>query len=220
MKYFDHDTMAGGDDKIISLRLECGGAAVDAYWVILEQLYRDETPLVIFGNQHVTRSVCHRLATDAKTLETWILTMLEIGLLERAVENSDAIHSPRATENIRAYREKCETARQNGKKGGRKPTKKPKANQGGNQTLTDAETEGQANKRKEKKDIGSHKDYLISSNDAPVAAAASAAPNAPKKGQKTLCPMCELPVWKNTQTGTWFCDNCREDWPKGKVIVR
>lgn len=217
MKYFDHDTTAGGDDKIISLRLECGGAAVDAYWVILEQLYRDETPLDILGNQHVNRSVCHRLATDSETLKTWIFAMLEIGLLEKAVENDTSIHSPRATENIKAYRDKCETARQNGKKGGRKPTKKPKANQDGNQTLTDAETKGQANKRKEKKDIGSHKDYLISSYDAPVAAAASAAPNAPKK---TLCPLCELPVWKNTQTGKWYCENCREDYAKDKVIVR
>ena len=69
MEYFNHDSAAGGDDKIIALRLECGGAAVDAYWVVLEQIYRDETALDIFGNQHVLRSVCHRLATDAETLK-------------------------------------------------------------------------------------------------------------------------------------------------------
>ena len=50
MRYFDHDTTAGSDDKIMALRLAHGGAAVDAYWVLLEMMYQSETELVIFGN--------------------------------------------------------------------------------------------------------------------------------------------------------------------------
>lgn len=217
MKYFDHDTTASGDDKIVSLRLECGGDAVDAYWVILEQLYRDETPLDIFGNQHLTRSVCHRLVTDAKTLETYVLAMVEIGLLNFTDENKREIYSPRASKNIKAYTEKCETARQNGKKGGRKPKAKPNANQDGNQTLTDGETKAKANKRKEKKDIGTHKEYLISDKAPAVAAAAKAAPT---DERKPFCPMCDTPVWKNTQTGRYRCGTCFDEYDEGKAVWR
>ena len=202
MKYFDHDTAAGGDDKIIALRLECGGAAVDAYWAILEQLYRDETPLVFFGNRHVTRSVCHRLAVDEETLTTWVLTMLEIGLLERTVENPDAVHSQRATENISAYHQKAETARQNGKNGGRKPTAKPTANQRGNRGETNAETQGKANKRKENKGIDTHKGYQIP-NASGVAAAVETAPPYAQKD----CPNCGFTMFRNTQTGRLQCPN-------------
>lgn len=212
MEYFNHDTMAGGDDKIIALRLECGGAAVDAYWVILEQLYRDETPLVLLGNQHVTRSVCHRLATDEKTLETWISTMLEIGLLEIAVENSNAVHSPRATKNIEEYRKKAETARQNGKKGGRKPKEKPKANRRGNPDVTDAETQSQANKIKENKSIDTHKGYQILTATGVAAAVETAPPAAVSK-----CPLCDEKLFKNTQTGKLTCPCCGDTFAAEKA---
>ena len=43
MKYFDHDVEAYKDDKIVLLRRECGGAAIDAYWTLLELIYREET---------------------------------------------------------------------------------------------------------------------------------------------------------------------------------
>ena len=214
MEYFNHDTTAGGDDKIIALRLECGGAAVDAYWVILEQLYRDETPLVIFGNQHVTRSVCHRLATDSETLKTWILAMIEIGLLETTVENPDAIHSPRATENINAYKLKAETARQNGKKGGRKPKEKPSKNQSGNPSGTNAETKAKANKIKENKSIDTHKGYQILTTSGGAAAVKTAPPAA-----VSSCPLCDVPLFKNTQTGKWTCPHCGDTFTAEKVGV-
>ena len=51
MIYFDHDTGAMGDPKMTELCIECGPGAIAAYWCILEQIYRDETPLVLFGNQ-------------------------------------------------------------------------------------------------------------------------------------------------------------------------
>lgn len=218
MQYFDHDTTAGSDDKIIALRLECGGAAVDAYWTILEQIYRDETELVLFGNRLGLRSLSHRLATDEKTLETWLSTMFEIDLLQRSVDNPNAVTSERAMRNIAAYQEKRETARQNGKKGGRKPTQKPNPNQDTNQTLTDAETKRKANKRKEKKDIGLHKVNQISVTPEPVAAAAKAAPNSAKLVPH--CPSCGVKAFRNTQTGKYDCPNCFDSWQAEAVVWR
>lgn len=212
MEYFNHDSAAGGDDKIIALRLECGGAAVDAYWVVLEQIYRDETALDIFGNQHVLRSVCHRLATDAETLKKWISTMLEIGLLENDAENSAAVVSRRAMENINAYRQKAETARQNGKKGGRKPKEKPSGNQKGNRTLTNAETDAKANKNKIK-GIDLHKVNQIPNAKSAASAADAATLSAP------VCPLCGARLFRNTQTGKWDCPGCCETYPADRFAA-
>lgn len=212
MEYFNHDTTAGGDDKIIALRLEDGGAAVDAFWCILEQIYRDETALDIFGNQHVLRSVSHRLAVDSETLKKWISTMLEIGLLETDENDPNKITSARAMSNINAYKAKSETARQNGKKGGRKPKEKANANQSGNRTLTDAKTQGKANKNKIK-DIGLHKVNLISVGEN-GASAANAAPFS-----QPLCPFCSGKLFKNSQTGKWSCGNCCETFDADKVCA-
>lgn len=160
MRYFDHDTTAGSDDKIMALRLAHGGAAVDAYWVLLEMMYQSETELVIFGNQLKTKSVCYRLCTDENTLKSWIETMIEVGLFEVAEEETGAIVSRRAMSNIEAYSKKRETARQNGKSGGRKPTAKPKKNQVG----SDQETDSVAYKRKEKKE----KENKIKERESPL----------------------------------------------------
>lgn len=46
MLYFSHDTKASVDEKIMQLRLEFGGAAVDAYWYLVERIYEKETKLV------------------------------------------------------------------------------------------------------------------------------------------------------------------------------
>ena len=133
MRYFDHDTTAHKDELIQALRLECGGAAVDAYWAIVECIYRDETDLVLGANRPETKSVTHWLCTDYVTLESYIEAMGEVGLLTVA-ENEDGsytLHSERASENIAAYQQRSKTARQNGKKGGRKPN--------ANQWLTETE---------------------------------------------------------------------------------
>lgn len=204
MQYFDHSSTAGSDDKIIALRLECGGAAVDAYWVVLEQIYRDETELDIFGNQHVKRSVCHRLNIDEKTLETWISSMLEIGLLFRTGENGESVMSQRAEENITAYKQRCETARQNGKKGGRKPTRKPTAKPNGNQTLTDAETDRETNKTKQNKGIG-----LDELNQIPTASdGADAEGSAPTAAKAPQCPQCGGPLRLDAKRGEFSCAAC------------
>lgn len=196
MQYFEHSSTASSDDKIIALRLEHGGAAVDAYWVIIEHIYREESELVFFGNRYANLSLCHRLNTTPDALETWIASMLDIGLLERDVENPNALVSVRAMENIAAYREKCETARQNGKKGGRKPTQKPDASQ----TLSD----GLANKLKQ------NKTKQINKEEPRIATAVEAAPL-----QRELvphCPLCDVKLFKNTQTGKLDCPNCFDNF--------
>lgn len=219
MEYFNHDTTAGGDDKIIALRLECGGAAVDAYWVILEQIYRDETELDFFGNQHLTRSVCHRLATDEKTLKTWISSMLEIGLLESNEKNGGAVYSERAFSNIQAYKLKVETARQNGKKGGRKPTKKPKENQSQNRKETDAKTDVKANKIKENKDFGLHKVNQKSFTES-AATAASAASLSDEKQAAPHCPMCDSLLRFDARKSTWNCYGCNDTFDHERINWR
>ena len=51
MQYFDHSTAATSDSKITELCIEHGPGAVAAFWVVVEQIYRDETSLVLFDNQ-------------------------------------------------------------------------------------------------------------------------------------------------------------------------
>ena len=204
MLYFDHDTAAMGDPKLSELCIEHGPGAVAAYWVALEQIYREETPLVVFGNQggnrSLTKVVGHWLCTDAETLETWFSTMVDIGLFERDADNPDAIMSARAAKNIQAYREKRETARQNGKKGGRKPTGKPSRNRKGTESVSDGKPNAKLIKGKEKV-LVTHKG--LPNTDAPcVAAAAEAAPPA-------ACPKCGSPLVSTPCSSTgWWCDEC------------
>ena len=159
MLYFDHDTSAADDDKIVVLRDEHGGAAVDAYWTVLERIYRDETDLVFGKNQVQTKALTRRLGLGFDELQTYISAFFDIGLLEDVATDEQrsegicVLHSKRASDNIAAYNERKETARRNGSKGGRKPkanriltksvsNRKPTANQ----DLTQPKT----NKRKEK----------------------------------------------------------------------
>ena len=132
MIYFDHDTGAMSDPKMTELCIECGPGAIAAYWCIIEQIYRDESPLVLFanqdGNRTLTKVVSHWLCIDSETLESWVSEMLGIGLLETDENNPNAVTSKRAMANIEAYKAKQETARQNGKKGGRKTQPKPNKN--------------------------------------------------------------------------------------------
>lgn len=219
MLYFEHDTGAMNDPKLAQLCIEEGAGAVAAYWVILEQIYRNETGLVVFenqaGNRPLTKVVSHWLSVDTETLEKWISAMLEIGLLETDVENPGAVTSRRAMENVQAYKDKRETARQNGKRGGRKPSRKPKQNQAGNQGQNQGETEPLANKRKEK-GLGFDKQNL-NLNACSVAAAADAAPQQAAKPRNPPCPLCGGKLFRNPQTGKWDCSTCFEAFDDAKV---
>ena len=220
MLYFDHDTSAASDTKLSQLCIEHGCGAVAAYWVILEQIYRDETSLVLFenqaGNRPVTKVVSHWLNVSDSQLLEWVETMLDLGLFHNDVENPGAVISDRAIENIAAYLKKAETARQNGKRGGRKPKQKPTGNQAGSSVGTDAETQRKANKRKEKKGIGLDKQDQIPSASS-VAAAAVAAPLAAKRKLKPPCPLCGTPMQRNGQTAKWDCPNCLDSFTDSKL---
>lgn len=223
MLYFDHDTSAMGDPKVTELCIEHGPGAVAAYWCVLEQIYREETALVVFGNRGgfgaVTKVVSHWLCTDPETVGAWISAMVEIGLLERDAENPDAVTSSRAMRNIEEYREKRETARRNGKNGGRKPTRKPGANRAETASVPDCEPTRKPGAKliKEKKGFGFDKQ-----NQKPFApcgaAAAEAAP--PAATENPNCPLCGVPMWRNRQTGKWECDSCHDSFDDSKAVRR
>lgn len=148
MLYFNHDTQASKDDRIIALRSFMGGAAVDAYWTIIELIHRDETELVFGENQMLTKSVSAWLFTDEKTLMQWVEYMLEVGLLVLCDRTSESVivTSERARGNIVAYQQKVETARENGKNGGRKPSK----NRVGSNSVSKTNQDRTVSKRKSK----------------------------------------------------------------------
>ncbi len=129
MHYFDHDTSASGDDKIIALRLECGGAAVDAYWSILEMIYDSEGPLDLSDKRPLTQSLSHRLAVGVPTLKNWVHEMVSLGLLDTTSDDGseECITSERAMKRISEYQRRLEKNRENGRKGGQKSRRKPSA---------------------------------------------------------------------------------------------
>lgn len=203
MKYFDHDTTAGHDDKVVALRLLHGGAAVDAYWCVLEEIYRSETDFGTEKNQAGFLSLAHRLCVDVDTLAGWVGSMVEVGLLD-ASEEAKSVSSERAKRNIENYHKRQETARENGKLGGRKPKaktkpvtdRKPKPNQRPARPET---------KEKEKL-LGTHKGYP--NNNASVgAAAAKAAP--PAAGlPHCVMPGCDGLGKFDVKLGKFRCRKC------------
>lgn len=209
MRYFSHDTDASNDEKVQALRLEHGGAAVDAYWTIVEQIYREETPLVFFGNRLGSNSLSHRLCTDVETLEKWVLTMVELGLLERFGEGGNALFSERMEQGIADYRKKAETARENGKKGGRKPkaktNRKPKSKPSGNPVGTDVASESKAN------NIGLYKNLYKGEGAEDAAPPSSSIP---------CCPLCDVPLSLDLSSGRFKCPNCEDTFPGDKVKFR
>lgn len=123
MRYFDHDVTANADMKICALRKNYGGAAVDAYWTILEMIYEAEEPLRVGGSWFTTDVIASKLFVSAEKLHLWINGCIMYGLLD-AIDHFDdgstLIASERATSNIEDYHAKAEVARANGAKGGRR----------------------------------------------------------------------------------------------------
>ena len=128
MKYFDHDTSAHKDDKVVLLRQRHGGAAVDAYWTILEYMYREETQIKPKKNPSVLPGLAFFLMVSVDDLKEWVNSMCELGLLESEADNGDlVISSPRAQATIDGYQNRVLVAKSNGRKGGRPPKNKGKA---------------------------------------------------------------------------------------------
>ena len=193
MRYFDHDTSAMNDDRIVALRLECGTEAVYCYWGILEKMYADEAPVRIAEDDPETKALSYRLAVAYQTLSEYCRAMVRVGLLEFSTEG-ETYTSERAMENIRAYRDKCEKARLSGHKGGRKANAK--------RTLS----EGKANAklRKENKVLGT---YPVP-NTTGYAGAFSETPAHP-------CPVCDADMERTNQRQggktVYRCPLCAEE---------
>lgn len=211
MRYFDHDTTASGDDLILALRIEHGGAAVDCYWAILEQIYREESPSVIVRNRPETQALCARLALGFDMVYEYVSTMVAYGLFD-ADETSDGgyenVISKRARANIEAYQKMCEKNRANGQKGGRKPKRKPTGNRAATQTETESDASGGDKKRKEKKVLGFDKQNP--NTDAEHGAdAGKPAPRSARKCRK--CGGESLPTnsfVSGTRRRIWRCADC------------
>ena len=201
MQYFDHMTEAATDKKIMQLRLECGGAAVDAYWYFIEQMHHDESCICV-GNASAMRVHCHVLCTDPETLESWISAMISADLIAVS-EDGESIVSNRAMSNIEGYQEKQKKASS--------AAKSRWGNADAKRTHKQDAMPIKQNKTKDSSAIKGTTNPLPSG----VAAAANAAPPA---GVNPVCPMCAVKVWRNTQTGLYHCDNCRDTWDKEKVI--
>ena len=214
MRYFDHDTTASGDDLILALRIEHGGAAVDCYWAILEQIYRDESPSVAIRNRPETQALCARLAIGFDTLKNYVSTMVAFGLFD-ADETGDGgyenIISKRAKENIEAYQKLCEKNRANSKKSAGKPKRKATGKRTASQAATDSPPSGGDQKRKEKKVLGLDKPNLILT-DAHGAVAVETAPRASFKCRKCDAEMERTSSFvSGTDRAIWRCPQCGEE---------
>ena len=208
MQYFNHDTTASTDRAIMALRVSCGGAAVDAYWYLVEQMYLDETELVIFGNQAGSDAIAHVLCTESETLLSWVEKMVSLGLLERCGDGGASVTSSRMAENVSEFHRKSETARQNGKMGGRKPKAKPSGNQGGSkpETKSVSDKKPTAKPIKENKRVGFDKQNQTLGVP-PVADAADAAPD---ETRWSSCPRCECGGTFEVGKDGGFALVCRE----------
>ncbi|MDJ1651650.1 MULTISPECIES: Lin1244/Lin1753 domain-containing protein [Gordonibacter] len=219
MKYFDHDTTAGNDDKVVALRLLKGGAAVDAYWCVLEEIYRCETDFATDKNQAGFVALAHRLCVDADTLSDWIDSMVEVGLLQ-ATNDGYSVGSERAARNIASYNARRETARENGKLGGRKPKS--------NRVKTKPVTKGKPSanpspaqpKTKEKeKLLDTHKGYP-NNTASDGAAAAEAAPPAAQYGPlRCRMPGCDGHLLPDPSLGKFRCGTCRATFDRGELGI-
>lgn len=152
MLYFRHDIGAFRDSKVQALRIECGGAAVDAYYAIVEMIYERETDLVLFGNQAETKSVSYWLCLETETLRAYVEKMGEVGLLDvrDGGEGALVLGSARAERTIDEFHARSETARQNGRKGGRPKGSKTKGKPTETNSVSFANQEQTERKTKEK----------------------------------------------------------------------
>lgn len=131
MEWFKHDIGAFRDEKIQALRIDCGGAAVDAYYAIIELIYEGETVLTLGKNQAETKSVLHGLCLGWDGFLKYVDAMRNNDLLsvEYRYEGDEVtmvtLDSRRASAVIANMNRLAEVARQNGKSGGRPKKKNP-----------------------------------------------------------------------------------------------
>lgn len=207
MQYFDHSTTAASDPKVMGLRIEEGGAAVDAYWYFIEQMHADERPICV-SDATALRVHCHALCTDLDTLEKWCDAMVSVGLLEYD-EKHENLMSARAVENVKQYREKREKASSAAQsRWGNADAKRPQKRKQSNRTADGMPT------KQNKTKVSS---ALASTTKPSASDGAAAADAAPAPRGKPLCPLCRVPTWKNNQSGRYECPNCLDTFSSEEV---
>ena len=215
MLYFDHSTGASTDPKIMQLRLECGGAAVDAYWYLIEQMHRDEQPLCVC-NANVMRVHCHTLCTDVPTLEKWVEAMVEIDLLDRD-ETSDFILSERTMENVEKYQTKQEKARS----AAESRWSNANAKQPHKRTQSKRNADGMPTKQNKTNSSNANKSITTTNSSVAAAAAKAASPAEQKDESKSPhCPLCDSLLRFDIPKGEWCCDHCIGEIKRESVVWR
>ena len=211
MEYFDHSTDASTDTELTALRLEFGGAAVDAYWYVIEQMHKHERPLCV-GNALAMRAHCHVLCTDFSTLEKWLEAMVSLGLFH-SDEKGENLISNRAARNIEAYKGKREKAMSAAK------SRWDKADAKQPQKRTQCKRNADAMPTKQNKTkVFNALESIKKPNADGDAAAAEAAP--PQRKKDPFCPMCSSKLWPNPQTGKLDCASCLDSFDAGKAVWR
>lgn len=131
MQWFKHDVGAFKSEQIQALRVSAGGAAVDVYYALVEEIYENEGPLTLAENQVKTRSVLHGLCLGWVGFLKMLESIAECDLLVVDYTTDEhgkqlvTVASRRATRELDEIDKRAETARQNGKKGGRPKKKNP-----------------------------------------------------------------------------------------------
>ena len=90
---------------------------------------------------------------------------------------------------------------------------KSKSNQ--NEDKTESKIEQDKDKVKGKEEVIPSELITSSLLDGAADAVKTAPPS--KKNQRPLCPDCEHPLWKNTQSGRWDCSHCFGSWTSEQV---
>lgn len=194
MQWFDHSVNSATDPKIMRLRLECGGAAVDAYWYLVEQMHEGERPVCI-GDAGAMRVHCHSLCTDENELQKWVSEMVSIGLLETRDEGGSVI-SKRAEKNIAGYEEKRDKARSAAEARWADANANPRKKR----TQSKRNADGMP-----KQDNTVQVRSAIKSTPKPSASdGADAVETAPTAAKKPVCPRCSTVVTPNAR-GAFSC---------------
>ena len=135
MQWFKHDIGSYKSEQIQALRLVAGGAAVDAYYAMVEEIYENEGPLTLSENQAKTRSVLHGLCLGWSGFMELLAAIEECELLEVSKNvgedgmQSVTVASRRAERELDEMNRLAEISRQNGKKGGRPKKGNPEKTQ-------------------------------------------------------------------------------------------
>lgn len=117
-----------------------------------------------------------------------------------------------------------------GGKGGRpkveKPTEKPPVSKGKNPPSKKSKTTPETDMDRDRDRDMEVEEFVplertnSSTTSASAATAAAGAAPPPRKESKPFCPMCDTPVWKNTQTGRYRCGTCFDEYDEGKAVWR